>query len=46
MNRALTVFLSTTRARRGGVNSTGIDQAAAMTLRRPPWRDVMRTVGP
>jgi hypothetical protein len=28
------VLLSTTIATRGGANSTGIDQAAAMTLRR------------
>ena len=30
------VCLSITTAMRGGVNSTGIDQAAAITLRRVP----------
>ena len=40
------VFLSTTTAIRGGVNSTGIDQAAAMTLRRPPCSVDTSTVGP
>src|SRR6187431_3079280 len=40
------VFLSITTAMRGGVNSTGIDQAAAITLRRPPCALVTSTVGP
>jgi hypothetical protein len=40
------VCLSITIAMRGGVNSTGIDQAAAMTLRRPPCALVTSTVGP
>ena len=42
------VRLSITIAMRGGVNSTGIDQAAAITLRRLPsaLRLVTRTVGP
>lgn len=40
--------LSTTMAMRGGLNSTGIDQAAAITLRlAPSWlRLVINTVGP
>src|SRR5438552_1667507 len=33
-------------AMRGGVNSTGIDHAAAMTLRRAPAALVTSTVGP
>ena len=42
------VFLSMTMAMRGGVNSTGIDHAAAMLLRRVPsrLRLVTSTVGP
>ena len=42
------VLLSTTMAIRAGENSTGIDQAAAMTLRRSilSSRLVMSTVGP
>ena len=40
------VCLSITMAMRGGVNSTGMDQAAAMTLRRPAWALVTSTVGP
>lgn len=42
------VRLSITMAIRGGVNATGIDQAAANTLRRFPsaLRLVTNTVGP
>jgi hypothetical protein len=40
------VRLSITTAMRGGVNSTGIDQAAAITLRWAPAALVTRTVGP
>jgi hypothetical protein len=40
------VFLSITTAMRGGVNSTGMLQAAAITLRCPPWALVISTVGP
>ena len=40
------VCLSITTAMRGGVNSTGIDQAAAITLRRAPAALVTSTVGP
>jgi hypothetical protein len=40
------VLLSITTAMRGGVNSTGMDQAAAITLRRPPCALVTSTVGP
>jgi hypothetical protein len=40
------VCLSMTTAIRGGVNSTGIDQAAAITLRRAPSALVTSTVGP
>jgi hypothetical protein len=39
------VCLSMTTAMRGGVNSTGIDHAAAITLRRVPSALVTRTVG-
>jgi len=40
------VFLSMTTAMRGGVNSTGIDHAAAITLRRPACSLLTSTVGP
>jgi len=44
--RAVYVLLSITTAMPGGVNSTGIDQAAAITLRRSPCFVLTRTVGP
>jgi hypothetical protein len=46
ISSALQVRLSTTTAIRGGVNSTGIDHAAAIRLRRARSRLVTSTVGP
>ena len=40
------VFLSTTTSMRAGLKSSGMAQAAAMTLRRSPWALVTSTVGP
>ena len=40
------VCLSRTTATLGGVKSSGIDHAAAMTLRRPPDSALTSTVGP
>jgi hypothetical protein len=37
INSRFHVLLSMTTAMRGDVNSTGIDQAAAIMLRRPTW---------
>ncbi len=48
INSLVHVDLSTTIATRGGSNSTGIDQAAAITLRRCDFSSkvVIKIVGP